>query len=85
MTEYVTGYCYNKLFRRWCSMTDGRYPRCKWSVGEVSKRLGISSDEAYTMLTMYSIMTDLPVSDPIIVDMILEDNPVYAYVGANQS
>ena len=53
--------------------------RCKRSVSALTRLLGVDSEKAYEMLTMYSIMTDLPTSDPIVLDMILEDNNVDSY------
>lgn len=56
-------------------MPDG----CRKSVSTLTRLLKVTSDEAYKMLTVYSIMTDLPTSDPILLDMVLEDNNVDSY------
>lgn len=53
--------------------------KCRRSVSTLSRLLNVTSDDAYKMLTVYSIMTDLPTSDPILLDMILEDNHVDTY------
>lgn len=53
--------------------------KCKRSVSTLTRLLGIDSDKAYEILKVYSIMTDLSTSDPIILDMILEDNNVDTY------
>lgn len=55
-------------------------PRCKKSITELTGKLGINDKDAYGLLVMYSVMTDLPTSDPIILDMILEDKMGDAYV-----
>lgn len=62
-----------------CKGGDGMPEKCKRSISTLTKLLGVDSTKAYEMLKVYSIMTDLSTSDPIILDMILEDNNVDTY------